>query len=105
MPLLATDRPLITMLDPNPCVGVWMKVEGSLAQDYVWVIATSGCIAKLAGFALADQHNAVEIAKPHRTRIESAASHKYDAKGPDEADGLQEGQPILLVGPDDIPNV
>ena len=94
----STDR-LMTLISGAPwAVGVWMQVANSRPGDFVWVIATYECVEDLdRPNQIADQSNAANIAESNRAILEHAASKKFDEKGIDSKDGLQEGKPILRV--------
>jgi hypothetical protein len=80
-----------------------MKVENSGDDDFVWVIATYECIADLDPSQIADQFNATDIAESHRERLEQAATAKFDEKGIDPEEGVQEGKRILRMHSYDLP--
>ena len=103
MPLISTNRPMILIAGDPWAVGVWMKVENSGDDDFVWVIATYECIADLDPSQIADQFNATDIAESHRERLEQAATAKFDGKGIDPEEGVQEGSPILRMHSYDLP--
>jgi hypothetical protein len=103
MPLSSTSRPIILISGDPRSVGVWMEIENSTPEDFVWVIATRECVEDLDPGRLADQYSAVEIAEGKREILEQAASAKYDAKGIDPEESQQEGKSILRIHSYDLP--
>ena len=104
MPLISTNRPMILIAGDPWAVGVWMKVENSGDDDFVWVIATYECIEDLDHPSqIADRFNATDIAESNRALLEQVASAKFDERGIDPKDGAQEGKPILRLHSYDLP--
>jgi hypothetical protein len=85
-------------------VGVWMQIANSTPAVFVWVVATYECIEDLDHpNEITDQFNATHIAESNRALLKQVASAKFDEKGIDPQDGLQEGKPILRLHSYDLP--
>jgi hypothetical protein len=65
----------------------------------VWVVVTKEALNELDPSELEDQHTVVF--KKNRSKIENAASVKFDRDGP-EPGQEHEGQPVLLVRSGDL---
>jgi hypothetical protein len=81
-----------------------MQNANSRPDDLIWVIATYECVEDLNHpDRIADRSNATNIAESNRALLELAASNKFDEKGIDPKDGIQEGKPVLLLHSYDLP--
>jgi Protein of unknown function (DUF1488) len=96
MPLITTGRPGVAV--PQG-IGFWMAVKHANPGKFVWVVVTAGALNQLDPSEFADQHTAVFNGS--RSKIEDAASAKFDREGP-EPNQEQEGQPVLLVRSNDL---
>ncbi len=104
MPLSSTQEPM-ELVDTAPwSVGFWMQVEGGGPSERIWVQPTYFCILGLDTSRAIDRDSACQTAETNRTRIEAAASEKFDSKGPVPEDGERERRPILILRARDISN-
>jgi hypothetical protein len=83
-------------------IGFWMRDEGAQPHVPIWVLATYEALAQIDPSQVRDTFGARTIFDENRARIEAAASKKFDTEGAD--DGEHEGQPILMIRSDDIPD-
>jgi Protein of unknown function (DUF1488) len=97
MPLLTTKGP--AKLVPLG-VGCWMAVEGTDPAEFVWVVTTREALTQLDPSELPDRH--LTVFNKHRSKIEDAASEKFDSEGLDPEEGKHEGRPMLMVRSDDL---
>jgi hypothetical protein len=77
-----------------------MTVEGTHPAEHVWVVATREALIELDSSELPDRHSAVF--SKNRSRIEGAASEKFDKEGLDPDEGKYEGRPVLIVRSGDL---
>jgi Protein of unknown function (DUF1488) len=97
MPLIATNRPAT----PVPQgVGCWMAVGSTAPVNFIWVVATREALTQLDPSELPDRH--LTVFNEHRSKIQDAASEKFDSEGLDPEEGRYEGRPILVIRSDDL---
>jgi hypothetical protein len=105
MPLLSTHEPM-ELIDTSPwSVGVWMQIGGirkATPPERIWVQSTYFCILGLDASRVVDRFSACELAETNRTRIEAAASEKFDAEGAAPEDGEREGRPVVILRARDV---
>jgi hypothetical protein len=82
-------------------IGFWMTVQGADPIEPIRVFVTCETLAQIDPSQLRDAHDAFETLDKHRRQIETAASLKFDADGPD--DDTYDGQPIVTLRYDDLP--
>jgi hypothetical protein len=100
MPLNKTDQAGISDND-RMAIAFWMTVDGVRPVSPIRVFVTYPALASMEPSQLRDTHAAFDIFERRRTEIEAVASRKFDNSGADE--GEYQGQPILMIGPDDLP--
>jgi len=87
--------------DRRRAIGYWMTNKKARPIEPVRVFVTYETLWQLDPTHPQDVPAAIGIFNANRTKIEAAASKKFDAEGHDE--GTYDGQPILLVRSQDIP--
>jgi hypothetical protein len=99
MPLTGT-RGIGLPNDRRRAIGFWMANKARTIEP-VRVFVTYEALWQLDPTHPQDVPAAIGIFNENRTKIEAAASKKFDAEGHDE--GTYNGQPILIVRSQDIP--
>src|ERR1019366_310500 len=99
--------PLVSDIKSKPvthsnlmAIGVWMSVEGRKPIQPVRVVVTYEALTQLDPTNVRDLPAALESFNRFRSRIEAAASHKFDRVGFD-ADKY-EGMPAIRLTADDL---
>jgi ribosomal protein L28 len=97
---LAHEKSKATTQSNLRSLGFWMSVEGQIPHRSVRVIVSYEALSQLDPSNIRDIHGALENFEKFRTKIEAAASKKYDAVGFD-ADKF-EGMPAIRLTTDDL---
>jgi hypothetical protein len=97
MPLITTTRPAKPV---KRGVGCWMANKGTSLTELIWVVVTREALTQLNPSELPDRH--LHVFNEHRSKIEDAASEKFDSEGLDPENGTYEGRPVLMVRSDDL---
>jgi|SRR5689334_2786341 len=81
MPLVREGQSPLVRHDVHRSIGVWMTVEGSDPVQPVRVLISYEALAQLDPTNVRDLHAASQHFEKFRTRIETAASEKFDRGG------------------------
>jgi hypothetical protein len=100
MPLVSDDKSKPVPHSNLMAIGVWMSVEGHKPSQPVRVVVTYEALSQLDPTNVRDLRTALECFDRFRSRIEAAASRKFDRVGFD-ADKY-EGMPAIRLTTDDL---
>jgi Protein of unknown function (DUF1488) len=81
-------------------IGFWMAVDGESPVRPVRVFVSYEALANIDPSQVRDLDGALTTFDMNRSRIDNAASSKFDAAGV-EAE-LYEGQPVIILRTDDL---
>jgi hypothetical protein len=96
MPLISTGQPGVPTQNERG-LGFWMRVDGAPPVQGVRVFVTYEALWEMAPTKARDLVTAAETFEADRNNIELVASQRFDAGAINEADGLFEGMPILIL--------
>lgn len=102
MPLLSTSRDIVPIGNPQTPVGLWTQTDLSDEPELIWVIVSAIGVEDFARANRTDLKLAIEVVSANRSRMERAASRRYDRFGIDDELGLLEGKAIVCVDTDDL---
>src|SRR5215831_14854115 len=101
MPLAADGKGKAVAHSELRAIGFWMTVKGGVPVRPVRVFVSYEALAQLDPFDIRDLASAFEHFDRFRSRIEAAASDKFDRDGPD-ADKYEDMPTIRLTTNDPI---
>ena len=102
MPLISVGHAPTIMQPPPFGFAFWMETAGAQPPEMVWVWITPSCLDSLDPSKPTANHFRAATLIAKRQLLEQSASAKFDRKGTNPADGLQEGRPILFLRSGDI---
>jgi hypothetical protein len=82
--------------------GFWMETAEPQAPEMVWVWITPTCLDYLEPSQPTTEHFRLATLIQKRPLLEASASAKFEKKGTNPADDLQEGKAILFLRSGDI---